>query len=112
HTCDTERHVDQAQTPRASERIADDDRDLGARHRGDGLLHLASAAVAVERQQRHHVITPEVGAVNSRVRADEALACLHDEHALLAHDAHAFVEHYLLPPWISRMTRRQSMRAS
>ena len=60
----------------------------------------------------YHVIAPEVGAVNSRVRADEALACLHDEHALLAHDAHAFVQHRLHHPWVSRKTRRQSMRAS
>src|SRR5262249_51843551 len=75
-----------------AERVSHDDSDVPSSHLAKPLAKLGSAAVAVLWQESHHLLSLHVRMVDAGVCTDESLACLDDEHPLVAQDPHALVQ--------------------
>jgi hypothetical protein len=99
---DAERDVRCAQTPRAAERVRDDDADLGARAAENVLTEASRRRIRVEREQHDCVRAFRIRRINSRRSADEAVARLgNDQRWPRPNDFSGLAQDQLHPPGVA-----------
>ena len=104
---DTDGDVDLGLAPGAAEGVGDDDSDIVAELAEAGA-QAASAGVWVDWEEDGASLGPGAGLVDAAVRADEAVACLGDEHgADLSHNALRFLQHKFDDAWLLLPTLRE-----
>ena len=93
---DAERDADRALTPCPPPAVADDDAEPVAEMRGELFMQSPRGGIRIARQQQHGLgcdIRLDIGAIDARIRHDEAEPVLDDQHARpLAHHAPRFRE--------------------
>ena len=87
-------YVDEAQTPRAAERIADDDSEAFAGLLAQAGGQAAGGTVGVFRQECDEIVATDVRMVHACIGADEAVMCFDNQDPIRADDAAGFAEDY------------------
>jgi hypothetical protein len=92
--------VDEAEAPGAAEGVADDYGDFFSRELAESLRDFFGAGVGIFGEERDDVFAGDVGLVDARVGADEAVMGFDDQDGVFADDAAGFAEDYLNQPRI------------
>jgi len=92
--------VGQTETPRAAERVADDDGNALVGTPAESGGEAACGAIWMAWKKRDHIVAGNVGMIDASVGADESVVSLDDQNGVAADDAARFAQNDLDQTWI------------